>query len=494
MNQLINLVSHIEQIKVSEKLLWFFSILVLLVIPFRIHMYNFAPPDDAKRHVAKSISGRTWPEILVMDEQFSELDHNEGWHRILSGIHRLGADREIMLMFGTIGLFLLFSILGLFLFQNAPWAWMLAFVLNFSFISPYRLLLGRPFLISATMFYFLLHIWTRDEMKDRTKILLTVFGLGVTGWIHGAWYLFALLPLGLLLARRVESAVYCGFAWLGGSLLAGLLNGRPILYLAGQVRQSIASVGSSPVTRLLVTEFQPSQDARIWLLLGVGFLLLKYNQIDLRIWTRNPAFWLTLVGWVLGLKNGRFWWDWGNVAFIYLMAVTFQALKDCVLHREIRPKLSHCMIGLAGLYFLFTADIGSRWSNQDFVDPLSLNDPAHEGWLPDSGGILYSDSMGVYYNTFFENPHGEWRYVLGHEPALMPPDLLAIYRQIQFYRHMGDHLYLPWVERMTLADRLVLIRSRSSEPELPQLEWYYAAFNTWVGRLPRDEKEKAEDQ
>ena len=93
--------------------------------------------------------------------------------------------------------------------------------------------------------------------------------------------------------------------------------------------------------------------------------------------------------------------------------------------------------------------------------------------------------MTMYYETFYNNPHGEWRYILGHEPALMPAEDLKVYREIQFYKHTIDSLFDPWVNKIRPEDRLILYRGKSSRPDIPQLEWKYVAYNTWSGRVPK---------
>jgi hypothetical protein len=69
----------------------------------------------------------------------------------------------------------------------------------------------------------------------------------------------------------------------------------------------------------------------------------------------------------------------------------------------------------------------------------------------------------------------------------MQPDDLAVLRRIQW--NYGDlRGYEPWVNKMRAEDRLVIRASRtgaSGPPNLPQLQWYYAASDLWVGRLPR---------
>ena len=42
------------------------ALAVFLVIPFRVLGTGFLPPDDALRHAAKAVSGRSWSEVLVL--------------------------------------------------------------------------------------------------------------------------------------------------------------------------------------------------------------------------------------------------------------------------------------------------------------------------------------------------------------------------------------------------------------------------------------------
>jgi hypothetical protein len=113
---------------------------------------------------------------------------------------------------------------------------------------------------------------------------------------------------------------------------------------------------------------------------------------------------------------------------------------------------------------------------------MDASDPALKGWLPDSGGLFYHAQMDFFYNTFYKNPQGDWRYILAMEPAMMPGDDLRILRQIQRYNYTPK-AYEPWINKMTPADRLVIYSP--VEPPLPQLQWHNAIGNIWLGRLPK---------
>ena len=65
---------------------WAIVLLVLLIIPLKIIEYGFLPGDDALRHAAKVVSGKPWPQILVMRPDFP-LDFHPGWHAILGAIY-----------------------------------------------------------------------------------------------------------------------------------------------------------------------------------------------------------------------------------------------------------------------------------------------------------------------------------------------------------------------------------------------------------------------
>ncbi len=83
------------------------------------------------------------------------------------------------------------------------------------------------------------------------------------------------------------------------------------------------------------------------------------------------------------------------------------------------------------LFLSVTSDYNSRWTSSKSVQYLSSEKPEHKNWLPEKGGIIYSNSMYVFYQTFYANPQADWRYILGFEPTMMPPEDLAIFRNIQ---------------------------------------------------------------
>jgi hypothetical protein len=93
--------------------------------------------------------------------------------------------------------------------------------------------------------------------------------------------------------------------------------------------------------------------------------------------------------------------------------------------------------------------------------------------------------MNVFYRTFFENPNAPWRYQLGFEPTMMPEADLEVYRQY-FSTDGAPFVFKPWIAKMKPGDRLVLFHASDTAPTLPELRWYHATRNLWIGRLPGD--------
>ena len=129
--------------------------------------------------------------------------------------------------------------------------------------------------------------------------------------------------------------------------------------------------------------------------------------------------------------------------------------------------------------------MNERWTKNLTWQFLSVAEhPELAGWLPDPGGILYSADMTVFYQTFFKNPRGDWRYQTAFEPALMPAEDFDTYQKILW--NNGDvKAYAPWVQKMKPADRLVIRSTREGRPYIPELEWNYGVSGIWIGRLPR---------
>ena len=475
-------------------LVWMVVILTLLWIPGKIVSYGYIPHDDALRHAAKAVSGKPWPEIMVMRDDF-RIDPHPGWHAVLGAIHKLtGSDAEKLVMISVVGMMLLVSAAAL------PWlrwpeSW-LAAMLVATICMPRisaRLVLGRPYLFTVAACIALIYVWSRiQQRRPRAwELAFTVVVVALDAWIHGGWYQMGLPIAALVLCGWWRPAIWYGACFLGGSILGCAFTGHPWLFLFQSSRHLLGVFGDFHVDRELSTELLPSGGDPQMVLAVVAMILWRMRSPG---WSArellNPVFMMAIIGWVLGLKMYRFWDDWGLTAAMLWIALELQKEFAGGLAFDSARRLV-LAAGLGGALFLAsTSDINSRYTWNLTNEYLEEKNPELTGWLPEKGGILYSAEMSVFFETFYKNPTAPWKYILGFESALMRPEDLQVYRKIQW--NFGDvRGYEPWVKKMKPEDRLVIRASRlhsGNPPNIPELEWRYAVTDLWVGRLPRDKK------
>ena len=65
---------------------WVIVVLMILIIPLKVIGYGYLPGDDGLRHAAKAVTGKSWPEILVLGPAY-HFDPNWGWHWLLGKVH-----------------------------------------------------------------------------------------------------------------------------------------------------------------------------------------------------------------------------------------------------------------------------------------------------------------------------------------------------------------------------------------------------------------------
>jgi len=208
------------------------------------------------------------------------------------------------------------------------------------------------------------------------------------------------------------------------------------------------------------------------------------TKVDAPPFHRSPAFWLVVIGWVLGCETWRFWGDWGTPALMVLMTCDLQLIFLARFEADSFKRLGLVCGLAAAAYAATTNDVNSRWSGALGRQYLTADNPDLDGWLPDKGGIFYSADMSLFYQTFFKNPDGDWRYVLGFEPTLMTDEDFKVYHSVRW--NFGDgKAYKPWVDKMRPQDRLVVRGGRGSAPNISGLEWNYGVSGIWLGRLPQ---------
>ena len=277
-----------------------------------------------------------------------------------------------------------------------------------------------------------------------------------------------------------------GGCWLAGSFLGCALTGHPWEFLFQSVRHLFGVFGDFVVTRELVPELQPA-DGDLAAVLAVAALLL-WRKIS-SAWSPrvllNPVFMMMVLGWLLGFKIRRFWWDFGAPAFIVWVALELQSRLEQYLAFDSIRRLFITLAAAAGVFLGFTSDRDSRWTENLTTEYYAPENPDAAGWLPDPGGIVYNTDMVIFFQTFYKNPTAPWRYILGFEPGLMPPEDLRVLRKAQW--NFGDpRAYEPWVKKMQPADRLAIrLTNSGSPPGIPELEWHYIGSGLWVGRLPQ---------
>ena len=464
---------------------WLILGLVLLLIPLKVISYGYLPGDDALRHCAKAVSGKSWPEILVLGSSF-KLDHNLGWHALLGAVHDVtGWGAESLVIFCVVGLFLLVngSVLP---WLKRPEAWLVA-LLAAMIVSdlPQRFLLGRPFAISITVLLIILLVTQRSQPSLRHFLGFTVL-LTLCTLFHGVWYLWLLPVAAFCFSGQFRWTLLVAGAWLAGSIFSALLTGHPVEYLSGALEMAFSALGDHLTNRTEVTEFQPfAGDFLAVIIVGALVGLRQLVRLNTPAFTRSPAFWLMCGCWMLGFRVSRFWEDWGWPALMVLIATDVQALlQSRMADNSLRRLWLTLILGVAS-FLAVTSDLNSRYTGSLTWQFLSTAEhPKLKGWMPDKGGILYSADMGVFYQTFFKNPKADWRYILGYEPALMPAEDFKTYYRILW--NDGDaKAYEPWVKKMKPADRLVIHGNSGQRPNIPQLEWDYGVTGIWIGRTPR---------
>ncbi len=472
---------------------WVLTLVTSTLLPLRIVGQGFLPTDDALRHAAKAIANRPWSEILVLRPD-APMDAHVIWHTLLRGVHLIsGCDADALVVLAVVAL-----ALGL-LLAPLPWlrapeawlaAWLLILVADGMFIM--RLVRGRPYLVSMAVMVSLMMLWTRGRGartgNQPARWALTLLLFSLAAGLHGSWYLLCMIPFAFACARRLRAAMELTVCWLGGSILAALLTGNPIDFLVGQVRHMLFAMSSTPFTPLLVSEFQSSRGgglvAVIWFLI-VGLWAARGRRFQRLL--RDPVFIMALTGWVLGLRVSRFWADWGLPCAAIWMACRMEPWFHRMGRHNPGQRLALTSLICASLLLITSADVDARWSNALRRDYLTPEHPDLTDWLPDTDGIFYAAWMGLFFETFFKNPTADWRYSVGFEPALMPPEDHRIYLNIRWNDH-DLRTYEPWVANMTPADRLAIRQRAGAPPHIPELEWYYAARDTWIGRLPRTDR------
>lgn len=468
-------------------LCWIAVASVCLLICLKILSYGFIPAGDARRHVAKPFADKPYSEIVVMRPEYV-VDHSPGWEWLLGELQRrLGWDEDALLSFSVMSMLL--AVLGLpVLCVRRPEAWLAAVLAELLAIPELmtRWTQGRPYLLSEAILIVLLFSWSRETARRPSgwKLAATALGFAMSAWVHGTWYLWVLFVAAFVLARRWRTAAWLTGCWLAGTFAGALLTGQPWAFLKEAPFLAVCVYQEHLPKWMLVGEFQSSEGEFATLtLLAIVYLWRRLQEKASAPLATQPVFWMILINWILGLTADRFWADWGMPAALAWMAMQFDDSLPDLWEQGRAKRLLVCGLIVLPLYIDSTNDLGRRYTASLLEPFVNGADPKLQGWMPGKNGIFYANSMRFFYNTFFKNPRGDWRYIVGFEPALMLPEDLKIYRDIQ--RNGGAiEAFEPWVKKMRPPDRLAI--EAPAEPVLAPLEWKRAAGNVWIGRLPAE--------
>jgi hypothetical protein len=466
---------------------WMIVILLLLIIPLKVISYGYLPGDDALRHAAYSVSGKTWPEILVLGPTF-HFDPNWGWHWLLGKVHVWeNWDAGALVVFCVVMLFLVSNGAAVACLKR-PEAWLAGFVLV-ALVSDLtqRFLLGRPFVLTVAAMAVILFTWQRhgsSSPKWRTVAWMTPL-IAAAVFLHGVWYLWALMVAAFFLAGQFRWCFLLAASWILGTFLSSALTGHPIESMMQAVQLAMRAVGMHQTQLTMVSELKPSGgEINTIYLLGGLVLLRQLTKLNAPPLVRHPAFWMVALGWVLGCQTSRFWEDWGAPALVILITCDLQLFFETRLAADSFKRLALVCCIAVTTYAVTTNDINSRWTNHLAWRYLTTDNPDTAGWLPDKGGTFYTIDQSLFYQTFFKNPNAGWRYIMGFETTLMPDEDFKVYHDVLW--NFGDaKAYKPWVDKMQPQDRLVIRGGSASPPPIPQLEWNHGVGDIWIGRLPR---------
>jgi hypothetical protein len=456
---------------------------VLVLVPVRIVGHGFLPTDDALRHAGKAVSGKSWDQILVLRPDIT-VDSHPGWHAVLGGLHRAtGMDAHALVVFSVIALFGAATLAPAVLLR-LPEAWLLSLlvlaVADRAVLS--RLVMGRPFLFTVGVLAVVLLTWPGLGLPRarRGVLVATTVLIAAATWIHASWYLFVLPLLALVLAREWRAARRFALCLLVGVAIGAALTGQPLAFLRQTLVHPLLSLGGSDPQRTLAIEFQPAGGSPVLVLFLLAALALRALRGAWRTSAvDNPVLLLAAVGWILGFASIRFWADWGVPAAMVWLALELQeCLEASIGERGSRRLAIAATAGLA-CFLAIASDASSRWSRLDSTFwPVVA--PEAAPYLPEPGGILYSDEMRVFYELFYRQPKAPWRYQVGYEPGLMPPEDLKVYRQILTAR--TPQAFAPWVAKMRPEDRLIIRSVGERAPAIEGLEWHRLGGDFWSGR------------
>ncbi|NLI76490.1 MAG: hypothetical protein GX442_08615 [Candidatus Riflebacteria bacterium] len=471
--------------RIAGLFILFLVLASLVAIPLLVLSQGYSPVDDANRHVAKVFADRPWDRIVVFRPGLRHDHTHVGWDAILRLARAtLAPTKEELLEFSVVASFLLVFLPAVFL-PARPEALLAAFLwLILVEGTPLsRLLYGRPFAatMGALLVILLLHANT-DRFSRRTTGVLTFAVVAAATWIHSSWFFFLFPALAFLATGRWRTALDYAAAAVPGILAGAILSGAPLAVLAEAVSHQSQALGENLFTCMLVKEFQPNDPLPLYPLTVFVLLAARARvppehrpQADP---LTDPALVLAIACYALGFRVGRFWYDIGVPAFLAWMTTEIGDHLRAAGPRGTVRYAAAVTVLCAGLVLAGTADSSERYS-KTLKQPYPVRTPENADWFPDRDGTFYNLSMRLFYGTFFHNPTGDWRYLLGFEPAMMPAEERAILDRY-LWNNRQDEILHTWAAEMRPGDRL-LIFTPYVVP-VPGIEWKTVCEGVSIGR------------
>jgi len=266
-----------------ELLAWVVVIVTIFCIPLKILQLGYLPADDALRHAAKAVSGKSWSEILILNQTY-QIDHEYGWNLLLEKIYQWTHwNAEALVIFSVVGLFVLWG-WAVLPWLRRPEAWLAAIlVTTVAADAPVRFLTGRPYTISSAAVMALLLLWQRFRTAPPRKWMLLFMALlvAVSTYFHGVWYLWLLPVFAFLLAEQFRWGVSLFFCWIAGVAFGSLLTGHPVAYPWQAWQLAKMAVGMHATARTMAVELTPSGDGEgVMALILLGGLVVTRQLVN----------------------------------------------------------------------------------------------------------------------------------------------------------------------------------------------------------------------
>ncbi len=448
--------------------LWGLAFLALLYTTAKLAMHHM-PTDDALRHVGKAATEKPWGEIVVFRPEINpDADAHRGWHTTLSGLAELGMDRRQLITFCIAFPLFAWLLCGAWASRNASaWfaGWTLIAILDQQVLG--LLLQGRPHSFLLVFACYMCLRW-RDfaESFRLCPTLLATLAAAIVCYWHSSWYLLWIPCAVLLIGGEWKPGLRWTMCVALGSVLGGLATAKPIRYLYDTAQHVWLSVNldwSGSAGKTGTEELFPVlPTAGPLLLLLAGMMFVRATGNFSVYWREAKlALLMVFVCCTLGMIVGRFWYDLGNAA---LVVAVVQLVPHLIADT---PKWRMQLLGASALLLLAThAHANFTWQRPG---DWKLTMAAEA--LPDKGGVVYSDSMDVFYQLFYRHPNASWRYALGYEAALMPAE---VFREYKMLPHPDG--YVALLGRLGPRDRLIT-NDLDAPIERPGYEWKQLGFD-----------------